>query len=272
MTSADTQHDSPESLPAAGVALFDLDGTLIAWDCQLLFRHFVTRRISWRHWLLPVFLAAAPISPLLGCDRMKRLFLSYLWRISPEQLSLLSREFAKQIVPAMYPQLLDIITAHRKRGDLLILSSASPACYVEEIGRLLGFHHAWGTHVEFGPLVPPLPNHKGVAKVVRLREFLPAELFHDGKIRYSHGYSDSSADLPMLELCERVTVVNPKFGFERFAGERGWEIVHPQKPWKSRLDHAIRSVALLLGFGNNPGGLTVRVGKNPETPHDTQRA
>ena len=75
----------PET-PPAGIALFDLDGTLIAWDCQLLFRHFVLRREPWRGIFLPVFLVFLPFAGLLGCGRMKRVFLSYLWRMDPEKL------------------------------------------------------------------------------------------------------------------------------------------------------------------------------------------
>ena len=49
--------NQPSEARPAGIALFDLDGTLIAWDCQLLFRHYVLRREPWRGIFLPVFLA-----------------------------------------------------------------------------------------------------------------------------------------------------------------------------------------------------------------------
>ena len=34
--------------PPTGIALVDLDGTLLAWDTQFLFRHHVIRREPWR--------------------------------------------------------------------------------------------------------------------------------------------------------------------------------------------------------------------------------
>ena len=94
----------PDS-PPEGIALFDLDGTLIAWDCQLLFRHFVLRREPWRGIFLPVFLSFLPLAGLLGAGRMKRVFLSFLWRMSPETLADYSREFAAALMPAIYPEL-----------------------------------------------------------------------------------------------------------------------------------------------------------------------
>jgi len=244
--------------PPAGIALFDLDGTLLAWDCQLLFRHFILRREPWRGVFLPLFLLAAPFAGLLGSARLKRVFLSFLWRMPPAKLADYSRGFAWSVVPAVYPELRERIDRHRAAGHFLILSSASPECYVTEIGRELGFDLALGTRVETGPLFPALENHKGPAKVERLREVLPAAYFDHGKLRNSHGYTDSPADLPMLELCGPVTVVNPSARFAAFARMAGWEIVRPARPWTNRADFAVRALALLLGLGRDPAGLAQR--------------
>jgi HAD superfamily hydrolase (TIGR01490 family) len=236
--------------------LFDLDGTLIAWDCQLLFRHFVLRREPWRGIFLPVFLASLPLAGWLGTGGMKRIFLSYLWRMDPQTLADYSREFAASLMPAIYPPLRDKLEAHRKAGHLLILASASPEFYVAEIGRELGFDLTLGTPVEFGAFFPNLINHKGGAKVVRLKQVLPAASFENGKLPRCHGYTDSSADLPMLALCDAATVVNPSPGLTALAENSGWEIVRPPRPWKSRGGFALRVLALLLGVGRDPGKIS----------------
>jgi HAD superfamily hydrolase (TIGR01490 family) len=238
------------------IALFDLDGTLLAWDCQLLFRHFVLRREPWRGIFLPVFLAFLPFAGWLGTGRMKRVFLSFLWRMSPEKLAGLSRDFAAHVMPAIYPELRAELERHRAGGDFLILASASPEFYVREIGRELGFDLTLGTVVETGPFFPPLENHKGAAKVARLQQELPASYFDGGKLRHCHGYTDSRADLPMLRLCGSATVVNPSPELAALANDSGWRIVRPPRPWKNRLDLALRVLALLTGLGRDPGGLT----------------
>jgi HAD superfamily hydrolase (TIGR01490 family) len=238
-----------------GVALFDLDGTLIAWDCQLLFRHFVLRREPWRGVFLPLFLAFLPLAGLLGAAGMKRVFLSYLWRMDPEVLAAYAREFAAELRPGIYPELWERVERHREAGDFLILASASPEWYVEEIGKRLGFDLALGTPVEMGPLFPDLENHKGAAKVERLRRLLPAGYFDGGKLGNSHGYTDSAADLPMLELCDAATVVNPGPVLTKLAEEAGWEILRPERPWKTRAGLALRVLALLCGIGRDPAGI-----------------
>jgi HAD superfamily hydrolase (TIGR01490 family) len=246
-----------------GFALFDLDGTLLAWDCQLLFRHFVLRREPWRGVFLPVFLVFLPLAGCLGARRMKRVFLSFLWQMSPEKLAGYSRDFAKQVIPSVYPEMCAELGRHRAAGDFLILASASPEFYVREIGRELGFDLTLGTIVETGTLFPPLENHKGAAKAERLKQELPASYFANGKLRNAHGYTDSRADLPMLGLCESATVVNPSPALAALAHQSGWRIVRPARPWKNRCDFALRALALLTGIGRDPGGLTAPPGKNP---------
>jgi phosphatidylglycerophosphatase C len=252
-TNPDPVPASLSKTPPAGIALFDLDGTLIAWDCQLLFRHFVLRREPWRGIFLPVFLAFLPLAGLLGAGGMKRVFLSYLWRMDPEVLAEYSREFAASLMPAIYPELRAKLEAQRTAGDFLILASASPEFYVAEIGRELGFDLTLGTPVELGEFFPDLENHKGAAKVARLMEVLPPAWFADGKLRNCHGYTDSCADLPMLGLCDAATVVNPSKRLAGIAEQAGWEIVRPVRPWKSKLGFAVRTLALLLGWGEDPG-------------------
>ena len=186
---------------------------------------------------------------------MKRIFLSYLWRMPPERLADYSREFAQSLMPAIYPELRKKLERRRAAGDFLILASASPEFYVAEIGRELGFDLTLGTPVEPGPLFPDLENHKGAAKVARLRDLLPSAYFENGKLRNSHGYTDSRADLPMLALCRSATVVNPSPALAALAGESGWEIVRPARPWRGRLGFAMRVLALVTGLGRDPAGL-----------------
>ncbi len=236
------------SEPPSGIALYDLDGTLIAWDCQLLFRHHVVTREPWRGLILPVFLALAPFAGIIGTEGMKRVFLSYLWRIHPEVLEEHSRAFAASVMPLIYQDLRRTLDEHRGKGHLLILASASPECYVREIGRELGFDISLGTPVQAGPMFPNLSNHKGEAKVRRLRELLPESYFENGILINSHGYTDSRADLPMLGICGKATVVNPSPALTSMAKENGWMIVRPARPWRNRAGFALRALALLLGI------------------------
>ncbi|MBC7980352.1 MAG: HAD-IB family hydrolase [Armatimonadetes bacterium] len=246
----------PEQRPTPpGIALFDMDGTLLAWDCQLLFRHHVIRAETWRAFAVPLFLAFLPFAKLLGTDNMKRVFHSFLWKMPDNRKAELSKEFAGKLLPSIYPELKSAIRNHREAGHLTILSSASPECYAMEVGRLLGFTLSLGTVLADSSLFPDLENHKGANKVTRLRELLPSSYFNNGRLINSHGYSDSLADLPMLAICDTATIVNPTRKLTAIAVKNHWTILRPGRPWKSDFEKGWRSILLLLALGKNPAKL-----------------
>lgn len=234
---------------APGVALFDLDGSLLPWDTQVLFCEFVLRREGWRRLYLLLFLPLLPLAPILGAGGMKRVFLSYLWRVDPGTLALWTKEFVARWFPRhCFPEMLAEIERQRAAGRRLILASASPEFYVREIGRVLGFDDALGTPVEASPRVPLFPdlvNHKGGEKVRRLCELLGCA---GGPLPGSHGYTDSTADLPMLGLCQQVTVVNPVGRLEQLALEQGWEILRPARPWRGQPGKLLNALRRISGM------------------------
>jgi phosphatidylglycerophosphatase C len=242
--------DDHRAKSARGIALFDLDGTLIPWDTQMLFCDHVLRREGWRRAYLPLFAAFLPVAPVLGDEGMKRVFLSYLWRADRRTIAEWAREFVAEFFPARcYPELLEKLRLHRDAGHLTVLASASPDLWVGEVGRVLGFDLALGTRLASTdplPLFPELTNHKGAAKVRRLSEILgpPA-----GTWPRSHGYSDSSADLPMLRCCDRNTLVNPSAALTAIGEEQGWEILRPEEPWRGRSGQVKEVLRRISGRG-----------------------
>lgn len=220
------------------IALFDFDGTLLPWDTQKLFCHYVLQRHPQRRWYFPLFLLMTPFTPILGAEGMKRVFLSFLWKMKREEVERLARGFAAQWVPSrIWPEMLEQLEQHRLCGDLTILVSASPEPYIKEIGHILGFDLIFGTVMDFPenglPLFPDLINNKGWNKVARLRRELDSTMFRDDQLHRAHGYTDSTADLPMLTLCQEATVVNPSAKLHAIASQQGWKVMHLPRPWKS---------------------------------------
>lgn len=190
-------------------ALFDMDGTLFAGDSQLRFCRWVLRRHGWRRLHLLVLLPAALVAPLCGGGKfLKRAFLTYAWGLRREVLEAECRAFVQgELIPALYPEVLERLRAHQAAGDETVLCSASPAWWAQEMGRALGFTRTIATPVEIGERVPLFPrisppgNNKGANKVTRLAAL--------GITHAAVGYTDSTADLPMLALCERAVLINP---------------------------------------------------------------
>ena len=235
---------------ATGLALFDFDGTLIPWDTQVIFANHVLKKAPMRRAYLACFAALSPAASVLGDEGMKRVFLSYLWKSDPRQISDWVRGFVDEWIPARcYSGVVEKLERHRAAGHLTVLASASPEFYVAEVGRALGFDLAFGTPVELAdpmPLFPDLTNHKGREKVRRLSEILGPPV--DGLWPGSHGYTDSTADLPMMEACVSGTVVNPSPRLTRIAETNDWEILRPEVPWSGRIDKTLRILRFAAGI------------------------
>jgi HAD superfamily hydrolase (TIGR01490 family) len=234
------------------LALFDLDGTLLAHDTQLLFCNHVLRRRPLRRCILPAAATLAVPSAVLRVletRELKRLFLSYLWMMPRLELETHAREFAGTVAASLiHPDLAAEIERHRRDRRVLVLNSASPEFYVREIGRQLGFDHAFGTKVlveDRQPLVPEIdgPNNKLEAKIGRLSDagLLPCDPDD------SWAYSDSAADLPMLRLVRHVVCVNPNPRLLAEAESRGWPVRRPARPWSGPAGRSLVVLRQLLG-------------------------
>lgn len=241
-----------------GLALFDLDQTLIAWDTQLLFCNWVLRKEPLRRLYLVVFVPFLVLSRVLGSEGMKRIFLSFLWRMPRQQLEDLVEEFVAYHVPrSFYPSMLEVLAEERAKGRRLVLVSASPEFYARPLGEALGFDASYGTRVEFEGFMPLFPdftggNNKKEVKVSRLLE--EGEIVENEVQKNSSGFSDSMVDLPMLELCEEVTVVNPGEKLLEVAESRGWETVRPGRPFSSRRAMAFRCLKQIFGLDGGSAG------------------
>lgn len=244
-----------DDLNGRGVALFDMDGTLLPWDTQYVFSCFVIRRHPWRRLLVLLFLACIPLY-ILGIwdeNRMKRAYLIYLWGLPAATVAQYGREFGVLAQEWIYPELKERLEEHQRNGDLCLMVSASPTFYAGPLGDLLEFDGVLGTDVLLDGRMPPMPqlpngNNKGCVKVKRLRS--QGVLPEHGVLQNATAYSDSSADMPMLLSCGRRVLVNPSpslRGDERLAGA---ECLYPPVPWKGKFDKVWRIFLFVMGMAD----------------------
>ncbi len=235
------------------LALFDMDGTLLPWDTQYLFSCFVVRRHAWRRLFILFFIACLPLYLLriLSENSMKRIYLSYLWRMPAEQVKKYGEAFAAEMTAQIYPQIKERLDRYLAEGTECVMVSASPSFYAEPLGRLLGFQRVLGTDVVMNdamPLVPKLVfgNNKGAVKVERLRALglLPSA----GEREDAIAYSDSMADFPMLAACARRVLVNPAEKFDMAYDLPRTEKIFPPRPWNSGFSKFLTVSRYVLGL------------------------
>lgn len=226
---------------SSGYALFDLDQTIVPWDTQLSFCNYVLKREPLRRLHVLGLLPFLPWTKVLGADGMKRVFLNYLALMDVEALDQYAKDFVDELFPeGMYSEVLEIVKEHKDAGRLTILNSASPDVWVKYLSEKMGFDFYYGTRVEIDKRVSFFPdltggNNKGANKLGRMRPHFP-EGWKDGEVlKDSYGYSDSHADIPMLDICEHNTMVHPTDKLIEYGTKRGWETITPKRPTKGRL-------------------------------------
>lgn len=193
------------------IAVFDLDHTLSRRDSFLCYLFEFLAYHPWRivrcvHLPIAVFLFGIG---RLNNARLKELFLQAVVGGIPEaELSTWTHVFVERFLRKQLRRAgLTTLEAHRQAGDILILLTASPDCYVTELGRRLGFDEVICTGVEWkdrrlsGKLASP--NMRGYEKVLALQAI---------KSRYGHrpitAYADHRSDLAMLRQADHGVLVN----------------------------------------------------------------
>jgi phosphatidylglycerophosphatase C len=211
--------------PAQPLAVFDLDGTLTWHDTLLPFlagymaRHPLKLLRIWR---LPAALASYAFG---AADRGILKSRVITMAMGGDERELIDG-YADDFVAGMHrrrffrPAALEALAAHRRRGDFLVLLSASPDLYVPRIGALLGFDLTVCTEVRWsadrldGALVSL--NRHGEEKR-RVLDELRAR--HPGSTVAAYG--NSAADLPHLGVVDRPLLVNGNRSARRAAAARG---------------------------------------------------
>jgi len=184
------------------------------------------------------------------------------------ELRALAREIAdERIVPQVYPDLADLIDAHRTAGALTFVTTAAPAELAEIVAHGLGMTGGLGTTAEVdnderysGRLAGTVLQGAAKAGAVRAHA-LSAGI----DLSASVAYSDSINDLPLLELVGSAEVVNPDRQLRKVAQRRGWR-VHDVRPATRRPTQPgaapvpYRLAALGLASPVEPDGAPVRRG------------
>ena len=236
-------------------AFFDLDHTLLPHDTQALFCNFVLRREAWRRIWLLWFLPCVPLAALrlLSLRTMKRLFLGYLVGMPRTRLEAHVRDFLESdFAAALYPEVVAEVERHRAHGRILVLNSASPDFYLHGIAARLGFDHVFGTRLiipDRMPLLPAIegPNNKHGEKITAMRRagLVPSE---PPVLADSWSYSDSSADLPLLELAEHAVMIHPGPRLAAVGATHGWQTMTPRRPyagkWSGRFTMLLQALGL----------------------------
>ena len=198
--------------PVSQLVFFDLDETITRHDTLLPYAlGFLLR---YRPWRLPLLLTVIPsvlqfLARRADEGQVKESFIkATVGGVRKTQLDAWTARFVPRVIAnGTFANALQKISEHRRRGDYLVLMSASTDLYVPAIAAALGFNETICTGVRWngdrvdGALTTP--NRKGAEKA---RCFAQARAQHPGLTTVAYG--NSFTDLPHLQLANQGVLVN----------------------------------------------------------------
>ncbi|TQV77628.1 HAD family hydrolase [Exilibacterium tricleocarpae] len=216
------------------LAIFDLDNTLIGGDSDHLWGEFLIGRqlVDAQHYKSENDRFYRDYQTgRLDIDAFLAFSLEPLARIPMARLQELHRQFMSECIAPIRLQKSDaLLQKHRRRGDDLLIITATNRFVTAPIARLLGIDDILATEPEIKDGVYT-GRHVGTpcfreGKVTRLQHWLQD---YPGTLQDSSFYSDSINDLPLLQKVDNPIAVDPDDKLRQHAVEHGWDIISLRK-------------------------------------------
>ena len=221
-------------------AFFDLDKTIISKSSSLALSRPMYRAGMVTRGQLVRGAYAQLVYALVGADerkmdRLKEGLLQLTKGWDRAEVERLVRDvIIDAIDPYVYQEALDLMALHLSEGRAVYIVSSSPEEVVRPLARHFGVAGVLATRARIvdGLYTGELEFYcagEGKAEAVRsLAERVGVDLEH------SYAYSDSIADLPMLEAVGHPVAVNPDKELRKQAEEREWDIRDFRRPVRLR--------------------------------------
>ncbi len=210
------------------VAFFDLDGTLLKGDTDVLWGNVLCEHGAFDPKTTAAFERGYASGDFDAEDFVAR-FLSPIKEHGLEAcLPWLQELLDQPVIPSLRSETLERLAWHRAEGHELVLATATNEFLTRPIAEHLQIPHLLASPAEqingryTGRPAGPACFKEGKLRYVK-RWF--AEAGHKLEASTSWFYSDSIHDLPLLEAVQHPVAVAPDEALAELAAARGWEIL-----------------------------------------------
>ncbi len=216
------------------LAIFDLDGTLIAKDSDHAFGEFLVE-IGWADGAAfkreNDFFYQQYVAGTLDIDAYVE-FATRPWRgrSDDEQRTAVARFMREQMQPAIGAAARALVQQHLDAGDRVVIATSTNEFITRPIADAFGVPALIATQLERDAQGRVTGRIRGVpslraGKVTRVQQGRQDQALRFDDFDASVFYSDSTNDLPLLELVSEPVAANPSPALEGIARERGWRIL-----------------------------------------------
>ena len=208
------------------IAIYDLDGTLLAGSTFTPFLVFAAARLApGRLALFPIWAALLVAHKLGAIERTElkhRGMGLMLGRPSADRLADVAAAFARVRLRRLFPGARRMLEADATEGQTRVIATAAYSLYAELLASALGIEHLVAScWTDEGA---PSPNCYGAEKLARVQAWLEEKGIDRGQV-HMRFVSDSFADAPMLDWADEAWFVTRSASKAKRAEARGWQAV-----------------------------------------------
>ncbi len=215
------------------LALFDLDHTLLPIDSDYAWGVF-TQTLGWTDPRLfqqknDAFYEHYKAGTLDIHDYVR--FATDAVRLrGPDEAASAHARFMREVVgPELLPQSLDLLRGHQRRGDEVVIVTATNEFVTRPIAQAFGVDELIAVELERGADGWITGEIRGVpsardGKVIRVEQWLAARGRDWADVETTF-YSDSFNDISLLERVDHPVATNPDARLRAIAKARGWRIL-----------------------------------------------
>ncbi len=207
-------------------AFFDVDGTILRGAAGLLALDIFRKAgyITYWHAVQAAGYHVLHKAGVMQADEVyKKVIAPFVGRRVTEVAALLERVYSQRVRPAIYERAVSLAEAHQRRGDRIVLLSASSSMLLEHfrdalpVTDVLAFTQLSDDGVFINDYEEPVPY--GDNKLVLASRYLEQ---HGETMVDATFYTDSITDLALLERVGVPRPVNADLRLTRVAERNGW--------------------------------------------------
>jgi HAD superfamily hydrolase (TIGR01490 family) len=222
----------PPTLSRTRIAVFDVDGTLIDGQTQILFARYIVERggapralmMEIAGWYLLYRLGVRlPVARI-----QRRMVRAFTGTPTDVMHAVLDAFTAEILAHCLRPEALCQIRTLRRGGAHVVLVSASLDLIINRLAQLVDADGVVATRVtpssdgRFSGRIDGKMIY-GAAKLEAVRHYANQRF---PEWEFNTAYGDHESDRFLLAAAQRAFAVNPDRRLERIARRRGWPIVH----------------------------------------------
>jgi putative phosphoserine phosphatase/1-acylglycerol-3-phosphate O-acyltransferase len=149
----------------------------------------------------------------------------------------------------LFPEMLELLGAHRRRGHTIVIASSALPFQVEPVARELGIEHILCTRLESvgsvytgrveGPIL------WGPGKAAAVRDFAKGAGIN---LKKSYAYGNGDEDIDFLRTVGHPRPVNPRPELAALAAREGWPVLRLRARGRPGLSSVARTAAAYGGM------------------------